>query len=192
MTEKTDKKVEEPKDKVEEIEKAEEKVEEKAEEKTEEKVEEKAEEKTEEKAEEKTEEKTEGSKKRSIFVTEDDLFDVVIRYYFDDIDNLIIDGIDDVFDNNRTDIQEDTFTFKRASQGDTSLISSRMGEGPSDSEEFAWKRFLEMEFIRVLVLIRKWTLPKPLDNENVLALHPQIVKGVINGVREKIGTDGLI
>ena len=123
----------------------------------------------------------------SIFITEDNTFDVFITYYHKD-EKLFVEGEDEDFDSSEK-AKEFTMTFKHPDQGDLSKISLTSNPGISNVEV---SDILRLELARVLVLMRKWTLEKELSNENIMNLDPKIVRSIINKMMEKIGTEGMI
>jgi len=125
-----------------------------------------------------------------IFVTESDTFDVVVRYYKKE-DVLIVSDVDDDFDD-KVSCSSFTATFKYPDQGDAGRIGTQSLSLKGGLEELDVREFLGLEFSRVLCLIRKWTIDQDLTNSAILKLHPKIVKSLINQVRIKIGTDGII
>ena len=71
---------------------------------------------------EKPEEKKE-KKKSSIFITEEDRFDIKVRFYREgDSKTLFVEDVDDEFDPKKEDVEEFTMTFKYPSQRDYALI----------------------------------------------------------------------
>jgi len=124
-----------------------------------------------------------------VFVTENDTFDVVVRYYKEG-SNVFVENVDDNFDKTKK-IKEFTVTFKYPNQSDVAQISSSFPKIGAAGEIDA-RDFMRMEFTRLLCLIRKWSLKKPLENSSVLSVHPKIIKGMVSQIREKIGTDGII
>jgi len=60
------------------------------------------------------------------------------------------------------------------------------------NEELDIRDFLQLEFIRCLVLMREWDLKDPLNNSNIMKLHPKIVKAICQKIREEIDMDGII
>lgn len=131
------------------------------------------------------------SKFADIFITESDTFDIKIQYYKQD-GNVIVSGIDDIFDI-KNECSEFTATFKYPDQGDYTSISNTAKlktNGVGDNVDVM--DFLALEFTRILCLIRKWTIDQPLTNDVIMKMHPKIVKALINKIRDKIGTDGII
>ena len=162
------------------------------------KVEEKAEEKDvphpeeeEKKEEEKSEEKKiKVSKFEDIFITENHTFDIVVKYYKKD-DKLYVDQVDDEFDQKET-YKDFSVTFKYPDQGDTARITAAASSISPNAENIDVRDLINLEFSRVLCLVRKWTLDQPVNNNNILKLHPKIIKGIVVQMRDLIGMDGII
>jgi len=152
----------------------------------------KAEVKAEIKAEVKLESKSEVKQSQLLpFITEQDIFDISIKYYIDG-KKYSVELVDDTFDKNHKDMQELVCKLKYPSQGDISMINSKITGMKLDYEGLDIRDFAQIEFIRFLVLVRKWNLEAALNNENVMKLHPNIVKAVILKVREEIGLEAII
>lgn len=146
------------------------------------------EEKVEETVKEEVEKKV-GAKDSMIFVTEKDTFDIDIECYKDE-DKMFVKGEDEEYDESKT-VETITMTFKYPNQGDGVLIN-RGSQLDTRGEGIDVNDFLQLEFNRMSVLIRKWTLGEPVDNEHVLNLHPKVVKGILAQLRDKIELDGLM
>lgn len=134
-------------------------------------------------------EKVIGENFSSVFVTEDDIFDVTLQYYKEN-GKMYVSGVDDDFDSSKS---KDTFvaTFKYPSQGDSEIIMN-MSKSTSNGSEVTVPDFMKMEVARMMVLIRKWSVGAEVTTEKIYQLNPKIVKGVVHYVRQKLGTDGII
>lgn len=143
--------------------------------------------------EDKKEEAKEKKEPSPLFVSDDDLFNVSVKYYRD-YKKLKIEDEED-FNPTHEDIQELTCTLKYPSQGDTSLIAAQSSQvkksGGGATEELSLRDFIQLEFIRFAVLVREWNLDETLNNNNIMKLHPKVVKAVLNKVREEIDMDGI-
>ena len=124
-----------------------------------------------------------------VFITENDTFDIVVKYYRKD-GNMFVKNIDDNFDDTVKDIKSIVVTMKYPSQGDSMIIERIKSNDSGDVNDI--KTFLRLEYNRFVVLARKWNLPEKLEEGQILNLHPKIVKGIFHVVREKIGLDGLL
>ena len=82
-------------------------------------------------------------------------------------------------------------TFKQPNQGDVTNIIGMVYSGGSKLQPNDVVDFTRLELARFMCLIRKWSSDKPIDNENILALNPKIVKAILNKIRESIGADGI-
>jgi hypothetical protein len=83
-------------------------------------------------------------------------------------------------------------TFKYPNQSDCAKIGAGGSLNTTDLEQIDVRDFLNLEFNRLLCLVRKWSLSQKLNNQAIMNLHPKIVKGVIVEIRSKIGMDGII
>jgi len=129
-----------------------------------------------------------------IFITESDTFDIEVSYYKDG-EELIVSEVDDRFDPKREDLNSFVITLKYPDQGDYSAISAQAKVGYVNSnglENLDIRDYLTLEFSRILCLMRKWNIDVDLSHAKLVKLHPKIVKSIINQVRTKIGTDGII
>jgi len=129
------------------------------------------------------------SKFADIFVTEENTFDVTVRYYKEKED-LIVEGVSDSFDNKVDSIQFSA-TLKYPSQGDYAIIYSNI-DNMSPGEEMGVREFLKIEFSRLACLLRSWTIDEKVSNIALMKMHPAIIKSMIGQIRDKIGMDGII
>ena len=127
----------------------------------------------------------------SPFISNDDTFDVKVEYYKEGKD-FIVEGVDNTFNKEIKNRQAITFTFKRPNQGDVALIMAEGNSMTHGKENDDVRSYLLLEFARILVLIRGWSLAEELNNVNMLSLSPKIVKSLISKVREEIGAEGII
>lgn len=127
-----------------------------------------------------------------IFISEKDTFDIKITYQKVD-GNILIKDADEDFDD-AIPSKSIAVTFKYPSQGDVSMISVAFkGVGSVGTlENIDLKDFINVEFARLLCLIRSWSLKTKISRENISSLHPRIVKAMLEGLRNKIGMDGIL
>jgi len=141
--------------------------------------------------------KEEGQKKETkepspLFVGDGDVFDISIKYYKDGKKLKVEDEED--FNASEDGVQELVCTLKYPSQGDSSLIASQSAQvrrTAGVTEELSLRDFIQLEFIRFAVLVRKWNLDETLDNNTIMKLHPKVVKSALGKVREEIEMDGI-
>jgi hypothetical protein len=124
-------------------------------------------------------------KNDDIFITESDRFDILMKYYIEE-NEPIISGFDDDYDDAK-EAQEFTITFKRPSQRDVELIMAT--KAIEDFNEATLVDFIEVENIRMMTLIRSWSLDRPL--EDLSNIHPKIVKAIRTKISEQIGGNGI-
>ena len=142
------------------------------------------------KVEEKSEMKpVDKNSKSLVFISEEDVFDVVVKY--SEVEGrILVSSVDDNWVDSE-DASKVVLTFKYPSQGDYDTISHSTKDNIMGND-FDIKQLRGLEFMRVLILIRKWSFDMPLTNENMLKLNTKIAKAIIIGVREKIGMEGII
>ena len=133
-------------------------------------------------------EKAEDTPKYSIFVSEDDVFDVSVGCYKEE-GRLFVEDLDDDFDAKK-DKETLTLTLRYPSQADVEQIN--MSNTVNAIEEFDARALAHLEFTRLLVLAKEWSLKEELNNSNILKLHPRVVKALIIKIREKIAFDGIL
>jgi len=126
-----------------------------------------------------------------IFITEKDTFDIAIRFYRKQ-DALIVESVDDSFEPQESSIKSFNVTFKYPDQGDSTKIQSGAAKISADAESLDIKDLLNLEFSRLLCLIRKWDLGKELSNRSILSMNPKIVRAMVIALRNKIGMEGII
>ena len=125
-----------------------------------------------------------------IFVSEDDLFDVTVEYYKDEQNVMHVKSYSDDFDVTRK-TKKLVVSLKYPSLGDFDLIRAKV-RLKTKSEEYTFQDIISMEIIRFLILVRKWSTGKPLNEESIYSLNPVIIKGILLGITEVINMDGII
>jgi hypothetical protein len=128
--------------------------------------------------------------KSLVFVSEDDTFDIVVKYY-EENGKLFVQTVDDEWKDDPEKVKNITLTLKYPSQGDYDTITHATKNNLL-GKDFDLKQFVGLEFMRLLILVRKWTADLPLNNENMFKLNTKMVKAMILAIREKIGTEGII
>jgi hypothetical protein len=123
----------------------------------------------------------------SIFIDENDTFDILVRWYKEN-DKIYVEDSETEFDDNYTNINEFSVTFKYPSQGDyESILRSSNYKSP---DEMKMIDLIQMELTRLVILIRKWSLTQNLSR--MIELDPMIIKSITKKVRDKIGMKGII
>jgi len=128
----------------------------------------------------------------SVFVTEDNVFDVIVEYY--KINNKIyVKGVHDDFDASQVSSKLNV-ALKYPSYGDGEFILSqaKLLYDSFSSDNLGVRDLLTLEFSRLIVLIRKWSLSDAVTKENIAKINPSIIKGLTNGIRNVIGMDGIL
>jgi len=128
-----------------------------------------------------------------IFITENDTFEIKLPYYRKG-EALLVEAVDEEYAASMGDITptEISVTLKYPSQGDaTTIINFATLSGVKKPEEVSLLDFTKLELARFTCLIRKWSLGKEITQENVMALHPKIIKGMLIKIREKILFEGI-
>lgn len=127
----------------------------------------------------------------ALFISENDLFDVEVKYNVVD-KTILVKGIDEKYSDK--DSEQIVFTFKYPNHGDCNLISSlaRTRGVNGNPSEATVRDYRELESIRMAVLIRKWSLKKDLTDINISNLNPKIILSLLDGVRNKIGIMGIL
>lgn len=134
----------------------------------------------------------EEKKAMSPFIGDNDNVVCKIHYYLkDDGSGFIVEGVDEEF---QQDLAKDFFevTFRVPTQKDSNLIRTKMTSNSGETELGIYSAFANLEYVRMLVLIKDWTLPKLCSEDNIEELHPSFVKGIVNSLRDKIGMDGIV
>ena len=123
-----------------------------------------------------------------IFVTEEDTFDISLKYYKKDGQIYTDSGADPDYSALEPS-KEILLTLKYPDHSDYALISSSVNK--QDVDKMDIRDLLSMELMRIIVLMRKWSVNKELNRDNIMSLNSKIVKGLIVKVREKIGMEGI-
>jgi len=126
----------------------------------------------------------------SIFVTENDTFDISIEFYSEN-GRLFVKGVDEDF-NGEKNIDKITFTIKYPSQADVENISAAFRTYVGGGERAVFSDISKLETIRFIALIRKWSMNEVLSNEKIMSFNPKIIKSILSEIRLKIDMDGII
>jgi hypothetical protein len=127
------------------------------------------------------------STEEDIFITEDDTFDVKVRWYKIGSD-VFVENSESTFDTSFNNISEFTVTFKYPSQGDYEMIMNSPSYRSPD--EMKITDIIQMELTRVVTLVRGWSLKANLSR--MVELDPMIVKCLLQSLRDKIGMKGIL
>jgi hypothetical protein len=127
------------------------------------------------------------STEEDIFITEDDTFDVKVRWYKIGSD-VFVENSESTFDTSFNNINEFTVTFKYPSQGDYEMIMNSPSYRSPD--EMKITDIIQMELTRVVTLVRGWSLKANLSR--MVELDPMIVKCLLQSLRDKIGMKGIL
>lgn len=128
---------------------------------------------------------------RNIFVTEDNTFDVDIEYYSYK-NSFKVKGVDDDFDpeNDQAEVENFVVTLKYPSQLDSEIVAGTIARQMQGSSSISLIDFITLDLARLNVLLRSWSLEE--DISEISKLHPKIIKGILEQIRQKIGSDGTI
>lgn len=122
-----------------------------------------------------------------IFITENDTFTLEVQYYKANGD-IKVKKVDDDFDEKAENIKTISFTCKYPSQGDyQTMVNS--GVYKSINENISGLDMIQLEMIRLSLLLRTWTIKKPI--EEMINMDPKIVKAMLLLVNERIGLKGI-
>jgi len=127
--------------------------------------------------------------KNSPFVEDTDTFDVKVIFYKDG-NKVFIKDFTEKFDDQKP-ADTISFTIRYPSAGDCSAISTKISTIPHKAE-IDTTDFTRMETVRLLFLLKSWSLPEKLDNDTIFKMHPYIIRCVCNRVTEEIGALGIV
>ena len=133
---------------------------------------------------------TEIADKSSPFITNEDTFDVSVNYYRDGKKVIVEDT--EGFDSKK---QQSVITFeiRYPSQADCETIMRNCKDiYVENGEKLDVRTFLKVELIRFLTLVKSWNLSQAMNNENVMNLHPDLIRSTLGKIRTEIGTNGII
>jgi len=131
-------------------------------------------------------EKASGFDNEDLFVTEKTTFEAKVRYYKDEKNGFIVEGVSEEFDE-KNKLQEIIVTCKYPSQSDyQSLLNSPSFKGLNDLRAVD---VVLLELSRLSLLIRGWSLKQ--DLARIMEMDPRIVKGILWAVSQKIGMQGI-
>lgn len=121
-----------------------------------------------------------------LFITEKDTFDSEVEFYNSN-GTIFVKGIDPEYDITKQS-RKMTFTCKYPSMSDLATITNIMAN--KQITEFKATDFMLLEFSRLSVLIRRWSLPQ--DMSRMGEINPKIIKAMLAKIQEKIGLQGLL
>lgn len=130
--------------------------------------------------------------KQSPFITEDDIFDVSVKFYREG-QTIKVEGVDEDFDS-KNDAEVIRCSFKYVSEGDAVSIAAMINSYNihKSFDDMTIHDYSCYELVRFMVLLRKWSLDEEISNESIFKLHPRIVKALCRGITNVIATDGLV
>jgi len=133
-----------------------------------------------------SEEQKEEEENEDIFITEDDTFDVKVRWYKIE-EKLFVEDGDTEFDEAQ-DVNEFAVTFKLPSQGDYEvIINSSVYRSP---DEMKISDIVQLELARMVTLVRSWSLEQ--DISRMVQLDPDIIKAILKGIRDEVGMKAIL
>ncbi len=121
-----------------------------------------------------------------IFIDEDDTFEVVVNYYKQKHE-FCVEKVSDDFDATRK-CNQIKVKVKYPSLGDYDNIrrSFRI------KDDSTYQDIVSMEITRLMCLVRSWNLDRKLTEVELFKIHPKIIKGILVGIIENIGMDGIV
>ena len=122
-----------------------------------------------------------------IFVTENDTFDITVRYYNNN-DELIVENIDDSFDDTFVTVKSFKVTFKYPSFSDYQAIQSSISL--KANQDLTLKDLNSLQDVRIAMLFRSWTINSNITN--IKDMNIKLVKAIRHLVSEKISMDGIM
>lgn len=125
-----------------------------------------------------------------IFVSEEEEFDVCVRYYSKDNEIHIV-GLE--AEENSDDIKEIKFIFRQPNYGDCELISKQTSimSGNKVEEDYTLGDYVNGEIVRMLSLFKTWNGTGNFNIDLVRKINPKIVKDILMKIRLKIGMIGI-
>ena len=133
-------------------------------------------------------EKKDAEKKASPFITEEDVFEIVVKYYKVD-GKIMVADIDVDYDSTK-DQSEVKMVIKYPDQGDCDYVKGTLNLGEDDGINL--RDVARMELVRLMRLMRKWNLDCDLIEENILRLEPKIAKSLTNKIAGRLGYTGVL
>lgn len=128
----------------------------------------------------------------SPFVTEDDRFDIFVACYKDERGVLLVDRVDEDFKEDDPRVRKIKFVFKNPNQGDCNVVTTQAKMVMNEDEKPNIADLTNLEWARLMVLIRSWSLVEELNNANLIKLSPKVIRSVVFAIRDEIGLEGII
>lgn len=120
-----------------------------------------------------------------VIITEEDLISIKVRYSKKD-KKILVENVDENFDENTA--KSITVYFKYPSFSDARQIMT--GNSNPYSENVTVADLRQLEFSRLLVLVRKWSLDKDIAT-HFQSLDVGIIDALVSKLREEIGLAGI-
>lgn len=124
-----------------------------------------------------------------IFITENDTFDVKIKWYKIGSQLFVQDSDFDFEEEEAEDrgVKEFTVTFKYPSQGDYETIMGTASYRTPDDMKIS--DIILMELTRLVTLVRRWSLKQ--DLSRMVDMDPMFIKALLKKVRDEIDMKGI-
>ena len=123
-----------------------------------------------------------------LFVTDDDTFDITVRYYIKDNKKheFIIEGESEEFKDG-DHVKSFNITFSYPCLEDLKSIADT---SQSLAEVSFMNKVIGQEYNHLLILVKSWTLPR--DTAWFAKLDANLINSIVAKVREKIGLSGIL
>jgi len=122
-----------------------------------------------------------------VFVGENDVFDVEIKYYKEG-GNLIVENIDESFKKDHENIKSIKMVFRYPSVKDAqSIINSSDNKMGAD---FSLTDLMKLQDVRIMILLKSWSLKETVGD--ISNFNTKILKAIRFKVSDAIGMDGII
>lgn len=127
-----------------------------------------------------------------IFIGENDVFTVQIRYHKNDVKNgdLLVEGIDEDFSLENRNLKVVDFTFKYPSYNDSQTIYRSSNVGVL-GEQLQYSDLIALQDCRIIVLFKSWSANEKFG-ETFKDLNCKIVKALRAKMSEELGMNGIL
>lgn len=126
--------------------------------------------------------------KDSVFIEENDVFEVKVEYYKEK-NKLFVKDISENFDTTRK-TSVFSMTFRIPTLGDYEFLSSVVTRLQIDLGNLSVADVNKLEFARMMRLAKVWSSKNTLDMDNIAKMDAKVAKGIVVGIRSEIGMEG--
>ena len=126
--------------------------------------------------------------KDSIFVDEDDIFEISVSYYIEDGELIVED--DNKFKKDKDSVKALKMTLSYPDLGTTRALA---GAGINIvSGDISYTRLKEAQILRMIILAKSWSEKSECNDESISKLKSKIVDVILEKISDEIGMQAIL